>query len=107
MRFSATLIFLFATAFATPIAQPQRGPYDVGGAFADLVGEGVHQAGHFGSDLVQGVAAVPKAAAGGLTGLMDATTGIMKGTDNALGWGNHGNQGRPGQGRGQRNTPGY
>ncbi|TID25071.1 hypothetical protein E2P81_ATG04176 [Venturia nashicola] len=106
MHFSTILALLFATALAAPAPQPQqRGPYDVGGAFGDLVSEGAHQAGHLTGDIVNGVAAVPKAAAGGLAGLMDVTTGIMKGTDNAFGWGNHGSQGRPGEERGQRAPP--
>lgn len=57
--------------------------------------------------LVNGVAAVPKVAAGGLAGLMDAASGIMKGADNVVGWGNHGSQGRPGEVKGQRPAPGY
>lgn len=57
--------------------------------------------------LVNGVAAVPKTAAGGLAGLMETTTDLIKGTDNAIGWGNHGNQGRPGEARCQRPPLGY
>lgn len=57
--------------------------------------------------LVNGVAAVPKTAAGGLAGPMETTSDLMKGTDNAIGWGNHGNHGRPGEARSQSPPPGY
>lgn len=53
MQFSTILALLFTTVLAAPAAEPQRqaGPYDVGGAFGELVAEGAHQAGHLTGDV--------------------------------------------------------